>query len=142
MSEARTAAARGVTLDDLVTSWARPLRAADLSARTGPQRHRRGPPVTVPSATSAVAFAADHRMPTDASAIRREHVEAFIEATLPAGSRPRRSPGTETCQQVFKWLVDGRGHGLAHGACARAEAERQARAPGRHGSAYAARHAP
>lgn len=63
----------GVT-PDLVTSWARHLRAATPSARTI-RSYTDG-------ARAFIAFATERGMPTDPAVIRREHLEAYIEHVL------------------------------------------------------------
>jgi site-specific recombinase XerD len=82
----------------LLPSWRRHLRAANLS------------PKTITSYTTGaeqlLAYLEAVGMPTDAAAIRREHVEAFIEDLL---SRHRPSTAAtrfRDLQQLFRWLVD------------------------------------
>ena len=97
-----TAAARiTAQRDDLavnVASWLRHLRAENLS------------PATIVTYTQSVARLAEfleaNGMPLDVAAIRREHVESFMEDLLerfrPATAANRYSG----LQPFFKWLVD------------------------------------
>lgn len=102
MADARRAttpaAASAVTLDALVDSWARHLRAANLSPRTI-RSYTDG-------ARQFIAFAAERGMPTDANAIRREHVEAYIEAILARWKPSTALTRYRDLQQLFKWLVE------------------------------------
>ncbi|MGH2703298.1 MAG: tyrosine-type recombinase/integrase, partial [Actinomycetota bacterium] len=45
-------------------------------------------------------------MPTDAEAIRREHVEAFIEHILSIHSSSTAATRYRDLQQFFRWLVE------------------------------------
>lgn len=67
-------------------------------------------PATIATYSSAALlladFLAEHGMPTDVAAIRREHVEAFIADLL-----ERRAPATahnrfRGCQAFFAWLLE------------------------------------
>jgi site-specific recombinase XerD len=87
-----------ITLEALVESWARHMRAANLSPRTI-YGYTLG-------ARLFLEFAVERGMPTGPAAIRREHVEAFIEHVL-----ARRKPSTaatyyKNLQQLFKWLAE------------------------------------
>ena len=54
-----------------------------------------------------VAFLMDHRLPRDAGAIRREHVELFLVDLQDRGMRPATvSQRYRSLQQFFRWLVD------------------------------------
>src|SRR5579884_878055 len=85
-------------LTALVPSFQRSLRARNRSPKT-----IRG---YTEAAKLFAAFAAERGMPTRAQAIRREHVEAFIEDQL-----ARRTPSTAATrfrylQQFFRWLEE------------------------------------
>ena len=85
-------------MDRLVTSWVRSLRAANLGERTV-QSYEEG-------VLQLHAFLAERGMPTAVGAIRREHVEAWVELLL-----QKRKPSTvlnryKSAQQFFKWAVD------------------------------------
>jgi site-specific recombinase XerD len=82
----------------LVASWRRSLAA------------RRVSPATIATYSSAALLLADYLaaqgMPTEVSAIRREHVEAFVSDLL-----ARRAPATahnrfRGCQAFFAWLLE------------------------------------
>lgn len=62
------------SLDALVPSWTRHLRAANLSPRTVQSYAE--------SARRLGAFLDQRGMPSEVDSIRREHVEAFIEDLL------------------------------------------------------------
>jgi site-specific recombinase XerD len=86
------------TIQSLIPSWTRSLRARHLSPRTIRSY--------VEAAQLLDAFLAQRGMPRDVAAIHREHVEAFIEDQL-----IRLSPSTAAgryryLQQFFRWLVD------------------------------------
>jgi site-specific recombinase XerD len=85
-------------LDRLLLSWDRSLRASNRSVKTRETYGEAG--------TQLVAFLEDRGMPTGASAVTREHVEAFL-----ADLAERRSPATvanryRALQQFFKWLAE------------------------------------
>ena len=86
------------SLDALVPSWARHLRAANLSPRTVQSYSE--------SARRFSAFLAQRGMPTDVSSIRREHVEAFIEDVLANWSPATAAVRYRSLQQLFRWLID------------------------------------
>ena len=85
-------------LATLLPSWGRSLRAENKSPRT-----------VVAYTTGArqlLDFLRATGMPTEASAIRREHIEAFIEDVL---SRHRASTAAtryRDLQQLFRWLEE------------------------------------
>jgi site-specific recombinase XerD len=92
-----TAPAPPDVLDNLA-SFGRHLRAGNRS------------PMTVKSYSAAIrqldAFLADRGMPRAVAAIRREHVEAFIEDQL-ARLRPASAANRyRSVQQYFRWLAD------------------------------------
>lgn len=82
----------------LLPSWARSLRAENKS------------PKTIISYTSGAeqltAFLLASGMPTDVTAIRREHVEAFIEDCLGRFKTSTAATRYRDLQQLFKWLVE------------------------------------
>jgi len=86
------------SLGALIGSWLLSLRAGNKSAKT----------ITTykESADQLLAFLTERAMPTDVSALRREHVEAFIVDLM-----ERRSPATvsvrfRALQVMFRWLLD------------------------------------
>lgn len=87
-----------VELDSLLASWARHLRAANLSPRT------------IQSYTEAggqlAAFLSERGMPTSPAAITREHVETFIEDLLSRYSASTAANRYRSLQQLFRWLLD------------------------------------
>lgn len=87
-----------IELDALVDSWARHLRAANLSPRTV-RSYTDG-------ARAFVAFAREAGMPTDPTAIKREHVETYIEAILDRWKPSTALTRYRDLQQLFKWLTD------------------------------------
>ncbi len=96
-----TTATRAASVGDLsviLPSWPRHLRAANLSERT------------VQSYTEAAwqlhLFLRDAGMPTRATAIRREHVEAFVEAQLRCHAPATAASRYRSLQQFFRWLLD------------------------------------
>jgi site-specific recombinase XerC len=82
----------------LLTSWRIHLEAANLSAKT----IRR---YTEDSALLA-QFLADRGMPTTASGIRREHVEAFVASELERTAPSSAATRYRSIQQFFRWLVE------------------------------------
>lgn len=86
------------SLDAVVSSWARHLRAANLSPRTVQSYSE--------AARRLSAFLAQRGMPTEVSSIRREHVEAFIEDVLANWSPATAAVRYRSLQQVFCWLID------------------------------------
>lgn len=86
-------------LADAVGSFTRHLRAENLA------------PSTVATYVKALhqlnAFLVRQGMPTDVSAIRREHLEAFLVALQDSGHRPATVANRyRSLQQVFRWLVN------------------------------------
>lgn len=81
-----------------VVSFARSMRAANLSAAT--QR------TYLASLDRLARFLAERAMPTDVAAIRREHLEAFIEDQL-ATWRPATAANRYSgIRPFFGWLVE------------------------------------
>src|SRR5688500_5905266 len=98
MATVRTTSILG-TLDGLLRSWDRHLAAENRSPRTIQSY--------LEAARQFDAFLASRGMPTAVSAIRREHVEAFLVDLLESG----RSASTvanryRSLQQLFRWLDD------------------------------------
>ena len=96
-----TPATRAASVGDLsviLPSWPRHLRAANLSERT------------VQSYTEAAwqlhLFLREAGMPTRATAIRREHVEAFVEEQLRRYAPATAASRYRSLQQLFRWLLD------------------------------------
>jgi site-specific recombinase XerD len=85
-------------LAGLLPSWRRHLRAANLA------------PSTIVSYLAAGqgfdAFLRDRGMPTAVAAIRREHVEAFIEWLLVTRSAATAANRYRSLQQMCRWLLE------------------------------------
>jgi site-specific recombinase XerD len=85
-------------LDTLAESWHRHLRAANLS------------PKTIRSYGDAArqfsAFLRARGMPTDVTAIHREHVEAFVSHLLDKATASTAATRYNGLQQLFRWLVE------------------------------------
>jgi site-specific recombinase XerD len=84
--------------DTLITSWARHLRAANLSPRTV-ESYTFG-------ARQFASFAAGKGMPTEVAAITREHIETYIEDLLEHWRPSTALTRYRDLQQFFRWLVD------------------------------------
>jgi site-specific recombinase XerD len=89
---------RAGKLQSLLPSWARSLRAENKSPRT------------VVGYTSGgrqfLDFLEAVGMPTEVGAIRREHVEAFIEHVLDHNKSSTAATRYRDLQQLFRWLVE------------------------------------
>jgi site-specific recombinase XerD len=81
-----------------VTSFARHLRAANLSPAT--QR------TYLASLDRLARFLTERGMPTDVAAIRREHLEAFMEDQLAQWKPTTAANRYSGIQPFFKWLVE------------------------------------
>lgn len=85
-------------LGTLLPSWARSLRAENKS------------PKTITSYTHGgkqfYDFLRSSGMPTEAPAIRREHVEAFIETMLQRHRPSTAATRYRDLQQLFRWLLE------------------------------------
>lgn len=95
---ADTAAPAGLALRPAIDSWRLSLRAANRS------------PATIKTYVDAAArferFLAEQGMPRTPTAVRREHVEAFLVALQDAGSRPATVSIAYRCLQAFwKWAA-------------------------------------
>jgi site-specific recombinase XerD len=85
-------------LHALLPSWRRHLRAANLAPRTI---------ISYLAAGDALdAFLLERGMPTAVAAIRREHIEAFIESLLERKSANTAANRYRSLQQLFRWLLD------------------------------------
>jgi site-specific recombinase XerD len=85
-------------LRELLPDWRRHCRAINLAPSTIASYQRVG--------VSFVAYLIDHGMPTTASAVKREHIEAYL-----ADLADRVAPATvakhyRSLQQLFRWLLD------------------------------------
>jgi site-specific recombinase XerD len=85
-------------LTRLVTSFERSLRARNRSPKTIRSY--------VQSAHLLDAFLAERGMPTTVDAIRREHVEAFIEDQLARWTPSTAASRYRYVQQFFRWLEE------------------------------------
>jgi site-specific recombinase XerD len=85
-------------LEPMVTSFLRHLRAANKSPQTVTAYRY--------AADGLAAFLADRGMPTKAEAIRREHVEAYVQELLDNRSPATANQRYRSLQQFFKWLVE------------------------------------
>lgn len=86
------------SIGSLTPSFLRHLRATNKSPKT--IRTYRD------AATQLGTFLAQAGMPTNVTAIRREHVEAFIEELLGRHSASTAATRYRALQQLFKFLVD------------------------------------
>jgi site-specific recombinase XerD len=85
-------------LETLAASFRRHLRAANLAPKTIR--------TYMEAATGLRAFLVERGMPTSVEAIRREHVEAYIEALLERWKPTTASVRYRALQQLFRFLVD------------------------------------
>ncbi len=95
---ASEAVANGIAIDDAIASYRRHLRAENKS------------PNTIHTYLAALdafnAYLKRTGMPTVLSAIRREHLEAYIVELQEAGRRPATvSLAYRSLQPFFKWAV-------------------------------------
>lgn len=85
-------------LDTLSESWQRHLRAANLS------------PKTIRSYGDAAlqfsVFLRQQGMPTDVTAIHREHVEAFVQHLLDKATASTAATRYNGLRQLFRWLTE------------------------------------
>ena len=91
-------ASTALSIELAAASWRRALRARNLSART------------IETYTEATAglerFLADRGMPTAVENVRREHVEAYIEAQLATRSPATAHNRHRALAVFFRWLRD------------------------------------
>lgn len=93
--------AESLNVDDLsilLPSWARHLRAANLSPKTITSYLTGG--------HQLLDYLTAAGMPTEVASIRREHVEAFIEHLLGRYRPSTAATRYRDLQQMFRWLVD------------------------------------
>jgi site-specific recombinase XerD len=86
------------SLDRLIPSWERSLRAANRSPKT--QR------AYGDSARLFAEFLRDRGLPSEVEKLGREHVELFIEDQLSRHRASTASVRYRCLQQLFKWLLD------------------------------------
>ena len=86
------------TLASLIPSWERSLRARNRSPKT-----IKG---YVEAANLLAAFLAERGMPTEAVAVRREHVEAFVADQLERWTASTAATRYRCLQQFFRWLEE------------------------------------
>ena len=87
----------GFTIESLLPSWERSLKAKRRSARTISDYMK--------DARTFAAWLAERGMPTDPAAIHREHVEAFIVELLEAGKASGYVASYyRRLKQLFRWL--------------------------------------
>lgn len=96
----KRAASRPATGDlaDLVPSWERSLRAARRADKT-----RRN---YLQSASQFLEYLRRHRMPTEAAALQRKHVDAYLADLSERWSAATVATRYRALQQLFKWLVE------------------------------------
>ncbi len=80
-----------------LTSFVRHLRAANLSPRTIESYAE--------SVRALATYLAEHGLPTDVAAIRREHLEAFVADLLERWKPATAANRHRGCQAFFKWLA-------------------------------------
>lgn len=107
------------TLEVLIPSWERSLKAANKSQKTirtyldaagAPKRDRRGGAVVDEHGETVynglLGYLRDHGMPTGVSKLTREHLEAFITDEIERKSASTASVRYRALQQLMKWLLD------------------------------------
>jgi site-specific recombinase XerD len=85
-------------LRELVPSWDRSLRAARRSAKTRKNY--------LEAAGQLLAYLEAQGMPTQAAAVRREHVEAYLADLADVRSASTVATRYRGLQQLFKWLAE------------------------------------
>ena len=98
MKDARSLVIEDLGIEDLLPSWARSLQARNRSPRTIQSY--------LESAEQLIAYFRRAGMPTVATRLTREHIEAFL-----ADLQGKVKPGSvavryRSLQQLFKWLLD------------------------------------
>jgi len=86
------------TLEGLIPSWERSLRARNRSPRTVRSYGD--------TARMLVVFLSEKGMPTDVARLTREHIEVFIEDQLMRWRPATAAVRYRSLQQLFKWLVE------------------------------------
>lgn len=94
----RTRNASGIDLEALIPSFERSLKATKKSDRTIDDY--------VGASRQLVRYLADNGMPVEATAVAREHVEAFIVAEIERTSASTAASVYRRIQQFWKWLVE------------------------------------
>src|SRR3712207_5230376 len=93
-----SSSAASISLEELEASFTRHLRAANLSPKTIR---------TYTEATRSLrGFLEARGMPTVATAVRREHIESYIEDLLERWKPATASVRYRALQQFFRYLVD------------------------------------
>jgi site-specific recombinase XerD len=82
----------------MFTSFERSLRAANLAPRTVQ--------TYLEACHQLHAFLASRGMPTNIAAIRREHVEAFVEELVTVWKPTTAANRYKSLQQLFRWAVE------------------------------------
>lgn len=85
-------------LADLLPSWRRHLRAANLAPRTVQSY--------LETAEQFVGFLGGHGLPNAVTALRREHVAAYVESLVVRWRPATAAVRYRSLQQLFRWLVD------------------------------------
>ena len=85
-------------LGTLTQTWLRHLRAANLSPKTVSNYEA--------AARQLAGYLTEHGMPTSASSIRREHVEAYIEHLIRTCTATTARTRYAALQQLFRWLEE------------------------------------
>jgi site-specific recombinase XerD len=100
LSPKKTAASRSAPgeLRELVPSWDRSLRAARRSAKTRKNY--------LEAAGQLLDYLEAQGMPTQAGAVRREHVEAYLADLASVRSASTVATRYRGLQQLFKWLAE------------------------------------
>jgi site-specific recombinase XerD len=89
----------GITVDGAIDSYRRHLRAGNRSEGTVG--------LYLAELGKFAAYLHEHGMPTDVRAIRREHLESYMESLVARGLRPATiSLSFRSLQPFWKWLVD------------------------------------
>ena len=94
----QSVAGPAVTMEGLISSWARHLRAANAAPRTVQSY--------LESAYQFRDFLTEHGMPTEVAAITREHVESYLEDVLARWKPTTALARYKSLQQFFRWLLD------------------------------------
>jgi site-specific recombinase XerD len=83
---------------ELLQDWETHLRARNRSSATIKSY--------LQVATAFVGYLRAHGMPTNASGIRRDHVEAYLADMLSRGKPSNTAKHYRSLQQLFRWLED------------------------------------
>jgi site-specific recombinase XerD len=93
-----TSVATGPTIDELIPSFNRHLKATNKSPQTIY--------AYVGSAEMLARFLGERGMPAAVGSIRREHIESYVEHVLSTRKPTTASFRYRSLQSFFKWLVD------------------------------------